>query len=118
MNLSRLVASLSVILFVTANAIASEGRFFTEVITDQPVRIEVRKDRSGRIINFIQDANLTARGAVTVSRSNGPVMSVFTAVLTNETDWQKDVVIAGPAVISVEPVAGAKLFLTYRIENN
>jgi len=69
------------------------------------------------IRNFTQEGG-TQRGAVTVT-ANGQTNNVLTAALIDQglsvpPEFIKKVVIPGPAQVTVAPVAGATLFVTYR----
>jgi hypothetical protein len=69
------------------------------------------------IRNFTQEGG-SQRGVVTVT-VNGETSNVLTAALIDQgpsvpPEFMKKVVIPGPAEITVAPVAGATLFVTYR----
>jgi hypothetical protein len=56
------------------------------------------------------------RGVVAVSANGGQTTNVLTAALIDESvapESIKRVVVAGPAQVTVSPVAGATLFITY-----
>jgi len=100
----------------------------SKVITTSPLTIPVPDDRFLKITNFTQEGG-TERGVVRVNLSgdDGGVANVLTATRIdlstginsqNFPEISNQVIIAGPADVSVAPVAGATLVLTYKKEPN
>jgi hypothetical protein len=98
------------------------GEFKSRIITTSPLTITVLDDHFLRIWNFTQEGGGVDPGIVTVT-INGQTANVLTAsridtstsTLTSPTpEIINQVVIAGPAQVTVAPVAGATLFITYR----
>lgn len=113
----------ALILSVVLAAGAIAGEFHSRIITSSPLVLKVPEHHFLRIWTFTQDGG-TQRGVVAVS-TNTETANVLTATLINSTasatssslEPVNQVVIAGPVRITVAPVAGATLFLTYRKEN-
>ncbi|MFN2475312.1 MAG: hypothetical protein ABR526_03105, partial [Chthoniobacterales bacterium] len=111
-------------LFIHVHASRADegGRFVSEIVrpSDQPLVIEVKKDRYVRILNFTQEGGtIDARGSVSVAKATGAAANVLAASFVgSEVETQKDLLLAGPAKISVAPVAGGNLYLAYRYGGN
>jgi hypothetical protein len=117
------------VFFGTA-AIGFANPFKSRIITgnDSTLVIQVPDDHFLKISNFTQDGG-TERAVVTVKlggESPGKT-DVLTATRTdlsagvnsqNSPEVANRVVIAGPAEVSVQPVVGAKLFITYKKERD
>ena len=96
------------------------GEFHSQIITTSPLLINVNDEHSLRIWNFTQEGG-TQRGVVTVTTSTGTA-NVLTASIIDASaspspsplEPINQVVIAGPAQVTVAPVDGATLFITYR----
>jgi hypothetical protein len=103
-------------------ASAFAGPHRTEIITStsSPLVINVADAVFLKISNFTQEGG-SARGTVTVT-INGQSANVLTASQINTTSLATPleeinrVVIAGPATVTVAPVPGATLFITFRRE--
>lgn len=117
-------------LFFAAAAIAFANPFKSKIVTgnDSTLAITVPGDHFLKITNFTQEGG-TERGVieVTLSGENGGRTDVLSATRIdfstgvnsqNLPEVSNRVIIAGPAEIRVRPVAGAKLFISYRKELN
>jgi len=117
-------------LFFAAAAIALANPFKSKIITgnDSTLVITVPEDHFMKITNFTQEGG-TERAVVTVklggeSPGRTDVLTATRIDLSTGANSQNlpeinnRVVIAGPAEVSVQPVIGAKLFITYRKERN
>lgn len=104
------------------------GGFKSKIITSSPLTITVPEDRFIKITNFSQEGG-TERGVVRVNLSGdaGGSANVLTATridlstgINSQTfpEINNRVVIAGPAEVTVSPVPGATLLITYRKEPN
>jgi hypothetical protein len=104
------------------------GGFKSKIITTSPLTITVPDDRFLKITNFTQEGG-TERGVVHVNLSGdfGGSADVLTAVRIDFStgansqsfpEINNRVIIAGPAEVSVAPVPGATLVITYRKELN
>lgn len=116
--------------FLAAAALAVANPFKSKIITgnDSTLVITVPEDHFLKITNFTQDGG-TERAVVTVKlggESPGKT-DVLTATRTdfsagvnsqNSPEVANRVIIAGPAEVSVQPVVGAKLFITYKKERD
>jgi hypothetical protein len=118
--------------FLAAVAIAFANPFKSKIIsgTDSVLEITVPGDHFMKITNFTQDGG-TDRGVVQVilpgDTENGGSANVLTATridfstgsnAQNAPEISNRVTIAGPAVVRIRPVVGAKLFITYRKERD
>jgi hypothetical protein len=117
------------IFFATA-AVGFANPFKSKIITgsDSTLVITVPDDHFLKITNFTQEGG-TERAVITVKlggESPGKT-DVLTATRTdlsagvnsqNAPEVANRVIIAGPAEVSVQPVIGAKLFITYRKERD
>jgi hypothetical protein len=114
--------------FLAAAAVALAGPFKSKIITSSALVITVPDDHFLKITNFSQEGG-TDRGvvAVTLTGDEGGSANVLTATRidlstgTNSLNFPEignRVIIAGPATVTVQPVTGATLFITYRKESN
>jgi hypothetical protein len=102
--------------------VAFAGDFKSAIITptSSTLTIPVPDEHYLRIINFTQEGG-TQRGVVTVT-ANGQTENVLTATMiqTNapissiRLEPMEQVVIPGPAQVSIAPVDGATLFISYK----
>jgi len=117
-------------LFLGAAAVAFANPFKSRIITgtDSTLVITVPDDHFMKITNFTQEGG-TERAVVTVklggeSPGKTDVLSATRIDLSTGANSQNlpeignRVIIAGPAEVSVQPVVGAKLFITYRKERD
>lgn len=119
-------------LFLGGAAVAFANPFKSKIITgnDSTLVIEVPGDHFMKITNFTQVGG-TDRAVVEVTLSsemeNGGTTNVLTAArvdLSNGSTSQiapeigNRVTIAGPAIVRIKPVVGAKLFITYKKERD
>ena len=119
------------VFFATA-AFALANPFKSKVISsnDSLVEITVPGDHFMKITNFTQDGG-TDRGVVEVvlpgDIENGGSTNVLTAAridfstganAQNAPEISNQVTIAGPAIVKISPVVGAKLFITYKKERD
>ena len=120
------------ITFLTASAVVFANPFKSKIIssTDSVVEITVPGDHFMKITNFTQDGG-TDRGVVEVvlpgDQENGGSANVLTAARVdlstgsnaqNAPEINNRVTIAGPAIVRIRPVVGAKLFITFRKERD
>jgi hypothetical protein len=126
-----LIARLSIaLIFFAAATVAVANPFNSKIITgsDSALVITVPDDHFLKITNFTQVGG-TDRGvvAVTLTGEDGGSANVLTATridLSTGTNSQSfpevgnRVIIAGPANVTVQPVTGATLFITYRKDLN
>ena len=118
--------------FLAVAAVAFANPFKSKIIsgTDSVVEITVPGDHFIKITNFTQDGG-TDRGVVEVilpgDQENGGSTNVLTAAridfstganAQNSPEISNRVTIAGPAIVKIRPVVGAKLFITYRKERD
>lgn len=117
--------------FATA-AVGFANPFKSKIISsnDSLLEIIVPGDHFMKITNFTQEGG-TDRGVVQVSlpgdAENGGATNVLTASridlstgsnAQNAPEINNRVTIAGPAIVRIQPVLGAKLFITYRKERD
>src|SRR6266576_1872586 len=118
--------------FFAAAAVAFANPFKSKIISsDDPVlEITVPGDHFMKITNFTQDGG-TDRAVVEVvlpgDTENGGSTNVLTAAridfstganAQNSPEISNRVTIAGPAIVKIRPIAGAKLFISYRKERD
>jgi hypothetical protein len=114
--------------FLAAATVAFAGNFKSKIITSSALVITVPDDHFLKITNFTQEGG-TDRGfvAVTLTGEDGGSANVLTATRVdlstgansqNPPEIANRVIIAGPATVTVQPVTGATLFITYRKESN
>src|SRR5436190_13536481 len=118
--------------FLAAAAVASANPFKSKIISsdDSVLVITVPEDHFMKITNFTQDGG-TDRAVVEVTlpgdTENGGTTNVLTATRIdfstgansqNFPEIGSRVTIAGPAIVKVRPVVGAKLFISYRKERD
>ena len=121
----RCLVALSLLI---AAAVAFANPFKSKIISgDDPVlEITVPGDHSMKITNFTQDGG-TDRAVVEVvlpgDTENGGSTNVLTATridfstganAQNAPEIGNRVTIAGPAIVKIKPIVGAKLFITYK----
>src|SRR5438552_7224158 len=119
------------LIILAAASLAFANPFRTRIITgsSSALVITVPDDHFLKITNFSQEGG-TDRGVVSVTLTgdeNGGTANVLTATrvdLSTGTNSQNApeiinrAIIAGPAQVTVTPVTGATLFITYRKESN
>ena len=116
------------VVMLAAASFALAHPFKSKIITTTPLTITVGDEAFLRIKNFSQEGG-TDRGvvSVTLTGENGGTANVLTAVRTdfstgsnsgNFPEIENQVIIAGPAQVTVVPVSGATLFITFRKESN
>jgi hypothetical protein len=121
-----------VALFIlVAASFAFANPFKSKIITSSgsPLTINVPEDHFLKITNFSQE-NGTDRGVVSVTLmgdENSGTANVLTATRTdfstgtnsqNPPEIINRAIVAGPAQVTVAPVTGATLFITYKKESN
>ena len=119
-------------LFLTVAAVAFANPFKSKIISssDSVLEITVPGDHFMKITNFTQDGG-TDRAVVQVvlpgNTENGGTTNVLTATridfstgsnAQNFPEIGNQVTIAGPAIVKINPVVGAKIFITYRKERD
>ena len=117
---------------LVATEVAFANPFKSKIISsnDSVLEITVPGDHFMKITNFTQDGG-TDRGVVEVvlpgDQENGGSTNVLTAAridlstganVQNAPEVDNRVTIAGPAIVRIKPVVGAKLFITYRKERD
>jgi len=122
---------LAALFFATA-AVGFANPFKSKIIqsTDSALEITVPSDHFMKITNFTQDGG-TDRGVIQVvlpgDEENGGSANVLTAARVdlstganaqNAPEVSNRLTIAGPAIVKISPVVGAKLFITYRKERD
>jgi len=118
--------------FIAAAAGAFGNPFKSKIISsnDSVVEITVPGDHFMKITNFTQDGG-TDRAVVEVvlpgDTENGGSTNVLTAAridfstganAQNSPEISNRVTIAGPAIVKIKPIVGAKLFITYKKERD
>jgi hypothetical protein len=98
------------------------GGFKSRIITSSPLTITVSDEHSLRVRNFTQQGGVD-RGVVTVTLNDQSAnvltaSRIDTSSLSTSQETLNQVVIAGPAEVTIAPVVGATLFITYRKEAN
>ena len=119
-------------IFLGAAAVAFANPFKSKIIqsTDSVLEITVPSDHFMKITNFTQDGG-TDRGVIQVvlpgDTEFGGSANVLTATridlstgtnAQNAPEISNRLTIAGPAIVKIQPVVGAKLFITYRKERD
>lgn len=119
------------IFFGTA-AVSFANPFKSKIVqsNDPVLEITVPGDHFMKITNFTQDGG-TDRGVIEVvlpgDTENGGSANVLTAArvdlstganVQNAPEVSNRLTIAGPAIVKIRPVVGAKLFITYRKERD
>jgi len=125
----RCLVALSLLI---AAAVAFANPFKSKIISgdDPVVEITVPGDHFMKITNFTQDGG-TDRAVVEVvlpgDTENGGSTNVLTATridfstganAQNAPEIGNRVTIAGPAIVKIKPIVGAKLFITYKKERD
>ena len=123
------VRFLVVFVLLAGASFAVANPFKSKIITSSTLQISVPSDHFLKITNFSQEGG-TDRGVVAVtfnSEGNSGTANVLTAIridfstggnYQNFPEIANKVIIAGPAEVTVAPVTGATLFITYRKESN
>jgi hypothetical protein len=116
------------VVMLAAASFAFAHPFKSKIITTSPLMITVGDDQLLNIKNFSQEGGID-RGVVSVTFTgeNGGTANVLTAIridLSTGSNSQNfpeignKVIIAGPAQVTVAPVIGATLSITFRKESN
>jgi hypothetical protein len=118
--------------FLSAAAVVFANPFKSKIIqsSDSVLEIVVPGDHFMKITNFTQDGG-TDRGVIEVvlpgDTDNGGSANVLTAARVdfstganaqNAPEVSNRLTIAGPAIVKIRPVVGAKLFITYKKERD
>src|SRR5262245_24281144 len=118
--------------FLAAAAAAFANPFKSKIVSsnDSVLEIIVPGDHFMKITNFSQDGG-TDRGVGEVvlpgDTENGGSTNILTATridfssganAQNAPEVSNRVTIAGPAIVRIRPIVGAKLFITYRKERD
>jgi len=118
------------LIILAAASFAFAGPFKSRIITgtSSSLAITVRDDHFLKITNFSQEGGTDrAVVAVTFTGESGGTANVLTATRIdlstgansqNSPETSNPVIIAGPAEVTVAPITGATLFITYRKESN
>src|SRR5437762_9639728 len=111
---------------LSATSSVFAGEFKSKVITSSPLVITVPDNHFLKVTNFTQEGGVD-RGVLRVTLNSetetGQAANVLTASridlstgAQNPPEAVNRVIIAGPAHVRVQPIAGATLFITYRKE--
>ena len=118
--------------FLAAAAVVFANPFKSKIVqgTDPVLEITVPGDHFMKITNFTQDGG-TDRGVIEVvlpgGQENGGSANVLTAArvdfstganVEKAPEISNRLTIAGPAMVKIRPVVGAKLFITYKKERD
>ena len=116
------------VVMLAAASFAFAHPFKSRIITTSPLMITVDDNQSLNIKNFSQEGGTDrAVVSVTFTGDNGGTANVLVATRTdlstgansqNFPEIGNKVTIAGPAQVTVAPIAGATLFITFRKESN
>jgi len=112
---------------LAATSFVFAGEFKSRIITSSPLMITIPDNHFLKVTNFTQEGGVD-RGVLTVTLSNqtdqtGQTANVLTASRIdsstgsnsqNPPEIINQVRVAGPAQVTVAPVLGATLFITYR----
>ena len=115
---------------LAATSFVFAGEFKSRIITTSPLMITIPDNHFLKVTNFTQEGGVD-RGVLTVTLSNqtdqtgqtGQTANVLTAsridsstgsASQNPPEIINQVRVAGPAQVTVAPVLGATLFITYR----
>jgi hypothetical protein len=114
--------SLVACVLLGATSFVFAGGFKSRIITSSPLTITVSDEQSLRVRNFTQQGGVD-RGVVTVTLNDQSAnvltaSRIDTSSLSTSQETLNQVVIAGPAEVTIAPVVGATLFITYRKETN
>ena len=96
------------------------GDFKSAIITTAALTIKVPDDQILHIRNFTQEGG-SERGVVTVTINNQTANVLNAAIIDNTTvppEIINQIVIAGPATVTVPPIPGATLFISFRKEQD
>jgi hypothetical protein len=96
------------------------GDFKSAIITTSALTIKVPDDQILHIRNFTQEGG-NERGVVTVTINNQTVNVLNAAIIDNTTvppEIINQIVIAGPATVTVPPIPSATLFISFRKEQD
>ena len=118
----RFGRSLVACVLLGATSFVFAGGFKSRIITSSPLMITVSDEQSLRVRNFTQQGGVD-RGVVTVTLNDQSAnvltaSRIDTSSLSTSQETLNQVVIAGPAEVTIAPVVGATLFITYRKEAN
>ena len=116
------------VMMLASASLAFAHPFKSRIITTSPLMLTVADEQSLNIKNFSQEGG-TDRGVVSVTFTgeNSGTANVLTAIRIdfstgsnsqNFPEIGNKVIIAGPAQVTVAPVTGATLFITYRKQSN
>src|SRR5438874_10312461 len=117
------------LMFLAAAQVAFANPFKSKIITGSALVITVPDDHFLKITNFSQQGG-TDRGVVAVTLTgdeNSGTANVLTATRIdlstgassqNSPEIVNRVIIAGPAQVTIAPITGATLFISYRKESN
>jgi len=116
------------LMMLAAASLAFAHPWKSKIITTSPLMITVADEQVLNIKNFSQGGG-TDRGVVSVTFTgeNGGTANVLAAIRIdlstgsnsqNLPEISNRVIIAGPAQVTVAPVTGATLFISYRKESN
>jgi hypothetical protein len=105
-----------------ATSFVFAGGFKSRIIKSSTLTITVPDEHFLRVRNFTQQGGVD-RGVVTVTLNDQSAnvltaSRIDTSSLSTSPETMNQVVIAGPAEVTIAPVAGATLFITYRKEAN
>jgi hypothetical protein len=110
--------SLAAIVFLVlslASVSARDSRYFSYIIhpTDDPVHFDLPANLYMEVVTFSQTSSGATNqvGSVTVTKFGGDASVMFATQPTSSTT--NPVFVAGPCTVTVHPVTGATLFITF-----
>ncbi len=127
--MKRLFVFLAILM---AASLACAGPYRSVVVTSTVLTINVGNGDILTIQNFTQEGG-AERGVITVVTSTGATANVLNAAMIDNTaaaspsptpaapiatpEFMNKIVIAGPVTVTIPPVTGAQLFITFRKES-
>jgi len=117
--MNSLIGRVIVILLLLSIAFDSAfaGPFHTKIITTEPLQIVVPENVFLQIRNFTQEGGgtrATVMATIDGETANVVAASQINTATTTPVEFINRVVVAGPAIVTVDPVLGATLTITYR----
>src|SRR6476660_1806241 len=116
------------VMMLVAASLAFAHPWKSKMITTSPLMITVHDEEVLNIKNFSQEGGTDrAVVSVTFTGENGGTANVLAAIridlstggnAQNSPEISNRTIIAGPAQVTVAPVTGATLFISYRKESN
>ena len=108
------IPSVLIAWFCVVASLAIGGEPQTEIIASTPLTIDVPDAHFLQINKFTQEGK-GQRGVVTVTTDAGTANVLAASIIdSGAPEFSRSITIAGPATVTVAPVSGATLFITYR----